>query len=385
MKKALIISLATACACLSGTAQADVATITAAECAKVPDKIGFAGMAAGMIPARGPSSEYILFVGGANFPDAKPNAKTAEERGAKVFHKQVGMMSIPAECKDCALPPFWIGNLPYGIGYCAFITTNKALVLAGGCNETGHLNKVCQMWVEGGQLQVEALPDLPITLAYPAFAKLGSKFYVFGGQEKDTDTTCTGASFVLDLDETAKGWQKLPDMPAPRMLAGAAVHKDYIYIMGGCSLAPDNKGAAERTYLKDVLIFDPTTESWGVDKVPAMPETMVASPNPLPVVDGKAYVLGGDPGNYYRASIAGNPPADHPGQSNTVYTYSFAERSWDTAGTTTLGVATAPTVQTGTKSPSSIMIISGETHPGVRTPVIGTMTVTEDAAPSSAK
>ncbi|MFI3243497.1 MAG: kelch repeat-containing protein [Akkermansia sp.] len=380
MKSAFSLCLAAAaCASLTGISQAEMTTIAASACAKVPSKIGFAGMAAGFIPAQGASSDYILFVGGANFPFAKPNAKTAEERGAKVFHKQVGMMSLPAECSGCAMPPNWVGSLPYGLGYCAFITTNKALVLAGGCNETGHLNKVCQMFVEGGQLQIEELPDLPITLAYPAFAKLGNMFYVFGGQEKDTDTTCTGASFVLDMDDTAKGWQKLPDMPSPRMLAGAAVHKGYIYIMGGCSLAPDAKGAAERTYLKDVLIYDPTTQSWGVDKVPAMPETMVASPNPLPVVDGKIYVLGGDPGNYYRASIAGNPPAEHPGQSNTVYAYSLAERSWTTEGTTPIGVATAPTVQTGCISPSTIMIISGETHPGVRTPVIGTMTVTEDA------
>lgn len=381
MKSAFTLCLAAAvCGSFVGTSQAATITVADSACAKVPSKIGFAGMAAGLIPAQGASSDYILFVGGANFPFAQPNAKTAAERGEKVFHKQVGMMSIPSECAGCGVPPSWVGNLPYGLGYCAFITTNKALVLAGGCNETGHLNKVCQVYVEGGQLQVEELPDLPITLAYPAFAKVGNMFYVFGGQEKDTDTTCTGVSFVLDMDDTAKGWQKLPDMPTPRMLAAAAVHKGYIYIMGGCSLAPDAKGAAERTYLKDVLIYDPTTQSWGVDKVPAMPETMVASPNPLPVVDGKAYVLGGDPGNYYRASITGNPPAEHPGQSNTVYAYNFAERSWDTAGTTSIGVATAPTVCTGNTSPSSIMIISGETHPGVRTPVIGTLLIEKDAA-----
>ncbi|MFI3244770.1 MAG: kelch repeat-containing protein [Akkermansia sp.] len=385
MNKSLIIGLVAALGCVNGLAQAELVTTHAQSCPKVPDKIGFAGMAAGLIPARGATSDYILFVGGANFPFAQPDAKTAEERGAKVFHKQVGMMSVASSCSGCSMAPAWVGNLPYGIGYCAFVTTNKALIIAGGANEKGHTDKVNQLWVEGGSLRIEALPELPITLAYPAFAKIDSKFYVFGGQEKDTDTTCTGASFVLDLDETAKGWQKLPDMPSPRMLAGAAVHKGYIYIMGGCSLAPDAKGAGERTYLKDVLIYDPDTKTWGVDKVPAMPETMVASPNPFPVVDGKAYVLGGDPGNYYRASIAGNPPADHPGQSNTVYTYNFAERTWATEGTTPLGVATAPAVQTGKTSPASIMIISGETHPGVRTPGIGTMEVHEDPAPQPAE
>jgi N-acetylneuraminic acid mutarotase len=140
-----------------------------------------------------------------------------------------------------------------------------------------------------------------------------------------------------------------------------------IYVAGGCSLHPDAKGAAERTYLKSVLCYQPATNTWSA--VADMPETIVAPATPMPSSKGELLLLCGDPGNYYRASLAGKAPAEHPGQNTTIYSFCPHSGTWRVAGQNSIGIATAPAV----KVLNTVFIISGETHPGVRTPIISTI------------
>ncbi len=379
MKHSFILPLLLAC---SSLAQAELSSTPAKESLRIPDRIGFAGMVAG-VQTSSPDLETptVIFAGGANFPYAQPDAKTAEERGPKVFSNKVGVMYAPDVCASCGLKPLWAGKLPYPVGYAATASGPRGLFIAGGCNDKGHLSKVTRVWILDGHIRTEALPDLPRSVAYPAFAQIGNLLYVFGGQEKPEDTSCLSSSYVMDISDTNKGWTELPSMPAGRMLASAAPYGEKIYVMGGCSLHPDAEGKAERSYLKDILIYDTVAKSWttGAEAaVPDMPETLVAIPSPLPVVEGKAYILGGDPGNFYRASLKGQAPAIHPGQSTSIYVYDFAKNSWSKEGETAIGVVTAPTLQFHHAAPTTLTIISGETHPGVRTPVINTISITPD-------
>ena len=215
------------------------------------------------------------------------------------------------------------------------------------------------------------LPDLPTTIAYPAFAVIGTKLYVMGGQEKADSVTCLSRSFVLDMAAPNKGWQELARMPEARMLAAAGVIDGKIYVTGGCSLHPDAKGAAERTYLKSTLCYDPATNTWST--AADMPETIVAPATPMPAMRGGLLLLCGDPGNFYRASLADNAPADHPGQNTTIYSFDPCRNAWTVAGQNSIGIATAPAV----KVMGTVFIISGETHPGVRTPVISTINLSK--------
>ena len=104
-----------------------------------------------------------------------------------------------------------------------------------------------------------------------------------------------------------------------------------------------------------------------------MPETIVAPASPMPTTHGGMLLLCGDPGNFYRASLAGNAPADHPGQNTTVYSFNPQTGTWTIAGQNSIGIATAPAV----KIMGTVYIISGETHPGVRTPVISTLNLSK--------
>jgi N-acetylneuraminic acid mutarotase len=246
----------------------------------------------------------------------------------------------------------------------------KDMVIAGGCNMGGHVATVTRIKADGSS---EALPELPTTIAYPAFVQVKGKLYVFGGQEKAESVTCLSSSYALDLQNPDAGWKELAPMPGEgRMLAAAgACHKGKIYVAGGCSLHPDAKGAAERTYLKSTLCYDPATNTWST--AADMPETIVAPATPMPAMRGGLLLLCGDPGNFYRASLEGKAPADHPGQNTTIYSYDPCRNAWTVAGQNSIGIATAPAV----KVMGTVFIISGETHPGVRTPVISTLNLSK--------
>lgn len=360
------LPLAAQCTCCGKTHAAQSVQVVAkpgAESPRISDSVGRAGMVASTVYSD--SGARILAIGGANFPNAKPGARTPAERGAKVFYDEI--LSINPLDGSCAV----LAALPYPIAYAAHTTEGDSMVIAGGCNMEGHVATVTRIAVNGS---CEALPSLPVTTAYPAFVQKYGKLYVFGGQEKAESVTCLNRSFVLDLKNPAAGWKELAPMPGEgRMLAAAGTFggtwdtDGMIYVAGGCSLHPDARGAAERTYLKSVLCYNPATNTWST--AADMPETIVAPASPMPAVRGNLLLLCGDPGNYYRASLAGKAPADHPGQNTTIYSYSPGKNAWSVAGQNCIGIATAPAV----KVMGTVFIISGETHPGVRTPIISTI------------
>lgn len=364
---AALASLPVAASCCSGfcvhmTPPATVSATPLAESARITDPVGRAGMVASAV--RTADGIRIMAIGGANFPQAKPGARTPAERGPKVFYDEI--LSINPLDGSCNV----LARLPYPIGYAAHTSKGYDMVIAGGCNMEGHVATVTRIADDG---TCESLPSLPVTTAYPAFVQVENKLYVFGGQEKAESVTCLNRSFVLDLENPAAGWKELAPMPGEgRMLAAAGAWKDgEIYVAGGCSLHPDAKGAAERTYLKSVYCYHPGSNEWY--PVADMPETIVAPATPMQPLRSSLILACGDPGNYYRASLEGKAPADHPGQNTTVYAYNLETNKWTVAGQNSIGIATAPAV----KIMGTIFIISGETHPGVRTPVISTLNLTK--------
>lgn len=336
-----------------------VETVLTANCHKVLDPLGCAGMVAAEMPMEYGGSQIIM-AGGANFPGDKPSSNV---QGPKVFHDEVDVLSPTLGGVTR------IGKLPYAVGYAACASTDKGMMIAGGCNADGHLNKAIMVRYYRNKFKVKELADLPIPVAYPAFAEMDGKLYVFGGQETADAVTALKRCFVFENN----AWRELAPMPDDgRMLAAAGVVKGKIYVAGGCSLHPDAAGKAERTYLASVLVYDPATDSWS--RTSDMPETIVGMATPLPTFAGKLYVVGGDPGNYYRATLAGNPPATHPGQNRAVYAFNPEGGFWSKEGDNTVGVATAPCVRIG----NTIYTVSGELRPRVRTPLISAVRLNEE-------
>ncbi len=331
----------------------------------IHDSVGRAGMAAALLePNANHDMPVIMMAGGANFPYAQPGASTAKERGPKVFHNDVAVMMAPGSCAVCSSLPMVAGKLKEPIAYAAFAPSPHGMVIAGGCNEKGHTKSVQRVELFGGRARSEWLPDLPVSTAYPAFVAYGGKLYVMGGQETAEATTCLNRCFELDLHDTNAGWKEIAPLPEGLMLATAGQLDGKLYVMGGCSLHPNARGEAERSYLATTWCYDIEKDEWS--RAADMPETLVGAATPAHSHRGGLYVLGGDPGNYYRASLRGEAPATHPGQSRRIYF--FDGRTWQLQEDYQLpiGIATAPAVYAYTQH----YIISGETHPGRRTPAI---------------
>lgn len=339
-----------------------VETVLTANCHKVLDPLGCAGMVAAEMSMEYGGSQIIM-AGGANFPGDKMGASGLPVQGPKVFHDEVSVLSPTLG------GVFAVGKLPYPVGYAACASTDKGMMIAGGCNADGHLKRALMVRYYRNKFRVEELPELPISIAYPAFAEVGGKLYIFGGQETADATEALKRCFVYENG----AWRELAPMPDDgRMLAAAGVAKGKIYVAGGCSLHPDAAGKAERTYLASVLVYDPAADSWSTAS--DMPETLVGMATPLPTFGGKLYVVGGDPGNFYRATLAGNAPANHPGQSRAVYAFNPEGGFWSKEGENTVGVATAPCVLIG----NIIYTVSGELRPRVRTPLISAVKLHEE-------
>ncbi len=322
----------------------------------IPDSLGRAGMAAGVMEDADKTS-VVYALGGANFPQAQPGAKTPEERGEKIFYSDIYKLKDGQWIK--------IGNMPEPVAYAAFGESPDGLIVAGGANASGHLDKVWLIHKNDGTVsncEVTALPPLPTTVAYAACVTRNNRLYVIGGQEKPESATALDTVYMLDM--TAKPdkreWKKMPAIPGGgRILSTAAHSGSYLYLIGGCSLAPDAQGKPARTYLDGMLAFDETKGEWTDKKLAPVPAVIAASPSPAPARENKILHLGGD------ARGNGNTDA-MPQQSSQIYSYDILENTWEKAGNWPVGIATAPVVVMG----KDIITVSGETAPGIRTPAV---------------
>ena len=84
------------------------------------------------------------------------------------------------------------------------------------------------------QVVINNLPDLPVPLTNPAATSLGNIIYIAGGE---TVSEVSRSFYSLDLNNTAAGWQLLPDLPQAVsnavMVVQASAGTDKIYLLGG--------------------------------------------------------------------------------------------------------------------------------------------------------
>lgn len=316
----------------------------------LPDPVGFAGLAGGKISVGGDCG--MLVVGGAHFPDKKP-----WEGGLKVYNKSAYLFTKGA----------WsiAGELPEVMAYAAYAGTPSGLIVAGGTNDKENFRKTFRVSPAASGVKIEALPDLPAPVAFAACATLNGKLYVVGGTDSPTATTALNSVYALDLAKPEAGWKTLAPIPGVgRHLSVAGDFGGLLYVFGGCSLAPKD-GKPFRTYLTQALVYNPSADTWTTTT--ALPESLVASVGPAPVLGDALVLLGGDTGFFYNN---GKSPAEHPGQPKTVYAFTPATGTYVKAGELPVGIVTAPAIECCGK----VFLVSGETGPGKRT---NTVTVVE--------
>lgn len=329
-------------------------TPTASQPANIPDSIGRAGMAAA--PAMDGDKAVILAVGGANFPNGMP-----WEGGKKVFYKDI------LKYKDGTWSK--IGELPEENAYASYAAAPKGIIVAGGCNAETHSNKV---WLIEADGKVSALPSLPQSVAYASCAVINNRLYIMGGQEDIDSTKASRNVYLLDLstatpsDPNKAVWEILSETPIPgegRILAISGATDGHVFLMGGCSLTPDENGKAQRRYHQDVLSLDPSKETWSTLKV-TLPTPLAAAANPAPAREGKLLIIGGDDGSRVK-----HDPKTHPGQSNKLLLFDSKTQSFSEGGQWRTPLATAPALIIDKQA----YTVSGETAPGVRSPAVSSI------------
>lgn len=160
---------------------------------------GLAGVFAGKAGGR------LVVAGGANFPGAMP-----WEGGEKRWYGDVYLYDETDGWKT------FPGALPHPAAYGVSVTLPQGVLCIGGCDASRCMDEVFLLTVENGAPRITEWPPLPAPLANAAGCLAGGKVYVAGGSESMTPAKATKRFFTLDPAAPAAGWRELPAWPGRR-------------------------------------------------------------------------------------------------------------------------------------------------------------------------
>ncbi|MDP3392189.1 kelch repeat-containing protein [Sediminibacterium sp.] len=331
---------------------------------------GFAGVVTGV------HQNHLLVAGGANFPEAMP-----WQGGKKMYHSEVFVYKQDnAELQLINQH----SKLPESIAYSAVCTTSEGILYIGGENENGISNKVWMLqWNQQKQeVQWIAYPSMPIALTNAAATIIHNKVFVAGGE---TVQDASMQFFELDLNNLKAGWKTLPVLPhavSHTLLIGLAREtKPSLYLIGG---RKKNANGISSLY-NNMYEYDLNTQTW-TEKT-ALPYTLSAGAGVWYNLD-QIVVFGGDRATVFSqvekllaAIAAENNPAKkqvlinqknqlqetHPGFSKEVLLYQANKNTWQVIGTIPYDT---PVTTTAIKWNDAVILPSGETKAGVRSPYI---------------
>ncbi len=104
----------------------------------------------------------------------------------------------------------------------------------------------------------KVVSQLPTGRSAFSTAVVDEKIYLIGGLLFENEKGNTrGLSTVEVYDTKNNSWQRLTDMPTPRLYAEAAVMDGKIYVVGGYRVIDRRMKT-----LKVVEVYDPQTDTW---------------------------------------------------------------------------------------------------------------------------
>jgi N-acetylneuraminic acid mutarotase len=305
----------------------------------IPDVTGFAGPIAGVTRGK------LLVAGGANFPEKPP-----WEGGSKRWHDTIFVLDEPAGRWRIA------GKLPRRSAYSVCVTTPHGIAVCGGSNESGHLADCFWLRLNGGRVEIEPLPPLPLAISNACGSMLAGRLYLAGGTPRPDSVEALNVFLSLDVERPQLGWRKEPAWPgAARMLATAAAQHGAFFLVGGVSLSSGDDGRPLRTYMRDAYKFVPES---GWSRIADLPRPLAAGPSPAPTWGACQFLLlGGDDGNQ-----VASPPQEHTGFWREIMVFDVSENQWSKMGV----LPTALVTTTAILWQQRIVVPGGEIRPGVR-------------------
>lgn len=326
---------------------------------------GVAGAFAGV------SHGSLLVAGGANFPNGYP-----WQNGTKVWHDMVYVLTKRGDLYH------WhtAGVLPKPLAYGASAVWNEQLICLGGNDAGGRYADVFTLtWdAASNRVKTETLPTLPLALANHAAAVLNDLLYVFGGE---SDGGTEKSLYALALKNPAGGWQKRAELPGPaRAFTALVAQAGALYVLGGRETV-----AGKTTVFGDAYVYQPKQNKWSA--LPDLP-TPVAAHAAAATGLNTILIPGGDDGvrlgeiervNQQLATLAdgdekvnltrqrNNLQSDHPGFRREVWQFRTDTQTWLVVDRLPFA---APVTTPAVRWNNSLILPSGEISPGIRTPAI---------------
>ena len=340
------------------------------------NSIGVAG------PISALDDQALLIAGGANFPDKMP-----WEGGKKHYSDEIHVL------QKIGSKYVWNANiktkLPTAIAYCGNTSTPKGIVYAGGENDNGLSKKafLINFSSKSNQVEISNLPELPNPLTNIFLVSIANVVYAIGG---DGPLTSSNAFLSLDLDHLEKGWVNLSDLPMALANSAVVVQNGQkgpnIYVIGGRSKDPSGISKLNNT----LLIYNLKSKSWTNGAPIADGSNLVnfSAGTATAISDHFLLISGGDNGitfnkiETYLSRIAqAKTPEEKEAliakKNDLVINHQGFDRRlllYDTLANTWLKIGELPfpahVTSTATKWGENIILSSGETKPGIRTPQI---------------
>lgn len=323
-------------------------------------------------PVTGITNNVLIIGGGSNFTSGAP-----WQGGIKKYYRDI---FVYRKENDSLVLTKRNLQLPYNVAYSANCSTCKGIVIAGGENAKGAIaNALLLHWDDASQnLQIKELPALPQPLSAGAVAADGDMVYFAGGQNM---RTVSDNLYMLDLRDTASGWQLLAQLPKPVAFSVLFVQSDgnekRLYLVGGRKMNIDSTSDLYR----DVYQFDLTGKKW-VQKT-SLPYALSAHTG-VAFGENELLVFSGDKGATFHKTeellmqISGEKDPEkkrflinaknalqeeHPGFSHDVLAYNTVKDAWQKVDSIPL---VCPVTTTALNWDNNIVIPCGEIRAGVR-------------------
>ncbi len=266
----------------------------------LPDPIGYAGMAAGVLGGR------LVATGGSQWD------RPIWLKGTRSFTDRVFVLD--------ALDGTWraaAARLPVPSGHFASASADDAIYLAGGNSAAGSLATVYVIKPDGNDYRLERLPDLPAPTGYAAAAVAGGRLFVVGGVPDPASKAARREVWSLNLRNPV-AWSREADLPgAGVIVAAAAGQGEALFVFGGMAFDPDGKPTPSRAACR----LPRTGGAWEI--LPDLPEPRVGIVGPCPVLpDGTIWLIGG------YAEVWGGAQREHPGFSAQTLMLDPSRRAW---------------------------------------------------------
>ncbi len=337
---------------------------------EIPNQTGLGG------PLVGSHGGALIVAGGANFPTP------LSEGGAKIWHDEIHVL-LPEATE-------WISGqrLPTALAYAACTSTPRGVVVAGG-SDANQVYSTCFLmrWdSSNSEVVFDPLPDLPAASAFGSAESIGDTVFLFQGKHQKSDLELQGGFWQLDLSAVSPEWKSLPAHPgALRSKMVTAVQdgpgdQPFVFLFSGAQTTTTDSGDLRFHAFTDGYRYSPTTGEWtGVAPLPVL-----ADPRPIagkdrfrahrwPISAACAEAVGtrtilAFSGSTDRHIVADSgkikPANERPAFLSRVLAYDTIDDRWSVAASMPVGVVTTEAV----KWEQQIVIPSGETQPGIRTP-----------------